>query len=380
MKKEKKINLLTLISYRFLPAKLGGHLAHVFFHNYISKYLNATVVGSIDNEDKGDLDFDLIPLFDRSKINPYIPFSYFFSLKKIVKEKNIDVIMCSHPYMGITAYFLSLVCKIPMVLYSHNIESERFKSMGKWWVPILFQYEKWVMHSARKIFFVAVEDLIWAEKNYKLDKSKLFVSPFGINMTEKPEKLESNKQNLISTYNLNPENKFLYFAGSYDYQPNIDAVHFILDEILPKLNPKLENFTILIIGKGLEENLIQKIKLSNGKVIYLGFVEDIRWVLDSADLMLNPMLSGGGIKTKAVEALGNNIKVVSTENGAGGLDREACGDMLTISADNDWNSLVENINFALNSKAEISNNFYEFYAWEHVTRRVEEEMGRISLV
>lgn len=373
MKKD-KINLLTLISYRFLPAKLGGHLAHVFFHNYISAYLNTIVAGSIDNEDKGDLKFKLIPVFDRNKINPYIPFSYLFKLRKIVKENKIDVIMCSHPYLGITAYFLSLICSIPMVLYSHNIESDRFKSMGKWWAPILFQYEKWVMHRASKIFFVAKEDLIWAERNYKLPMEKLVVSPFGINMTEKPIKLDSNKLNLITTYNLNQNDKFLYFAGSYDYQPNVDAVMYILNSIFPKLSLRLENFTILIIGKGLDQNIVERINLTNGKIIYLGFVEDIRWILDSTDIMLNPMLSGGGIKTKAVEALGNNIKVVSTENGAGGLDRNVCGEMLMISSDNNWEQFVENIVLALNSHLEISNEFYSFYAWDYVTKRVEEEM------
>ena len=75
---QKRLRLLTLISYKFLPAKLGGHLAHLYFHNYISAYLNPIVAGSVDNEDKGDLKFNLIPVFDRKKINPYFPFSYFF--------------------------------------------------------------------------------------------------------------------------------------------------------------------------------------------------------------------------------------------------------------------------------------------------------------
>jgi hypothetical protein len=375
---QKRINLLTLISYKFLPAKLGGHIAHLYFHNYISAYLNPIVAGSVDNKDKSDLNFKLIQVFDRKEINPYIPFSYFFKLRKIVKENKIDIIMCSHPYLGITAYFLSLICSIPMVLYSHNIESDRFKSMGKWWAPILYQYEKWVMHRASKIFFVAKEDLIWAERNYNLPMEKLVVSPFGINMTEKPVKLYSNKLNLINTYNLNTKDKFLYFAGSYDYQPNIDAVKFILDEIFPKLSLRLENFTILIIGKGLNQNIVERINLTNGKIVYLGFVENIRWVLDSADIMLNPMLSGGGIKTKAVEALGNNIKVVSTENGAGGLDRGVCGGMLMISPDNKWEQFVENIIISSNSNAEIHKEFYEFYAWENETKRVADEM--LSLV
>jgi hypothetical protein len=97
---QKRINLLTLISYKFLPAKLGGHIAHLYFHNYISAYLNPIVAGSVDNKDKSDLNFKLIQVFDRKEINPYIPFSYFFKLRKIVKEN--DHLMDASQY-GITS-------------------------------------------------------------------------------------------------------------------------------------------------------------------------------------------------------------------------------------------------------------------------------------
>lgn len=368
----RRVHLLTLISYKFLPAKLGGHLAHLYFHNYISQYLDSIVVAKKSNDVVTELEvvkFELIPLFGR-KYSPYIPLSYFFDLIQIVREKKIDVLMCSHPYMGITGYAVSRVSNIPMITYSHNIESERFKTLGKWWWKILFYYEKWVMSKSRLTFFVTEEDKQWAVENYKLNPAHCIVSPFGINLSEKPIKDKSYRINLCRKLAINTDTKILYFAGSYNYYPNDEAVEFIIDEIYPRLIEKRDDFVILIVGKGLNETLKEKITQTKGKIVYLGFVEDIREILYSADVMLNPMLSGGGIKTKAVEALGNNIKVVSTVNGSFGLDKSACNGMLWVSADKDWDKFVYNIHEALDSDNEILPEFYNQYYWGEVTKRL----------
>ena len=177
--------------------------------------------------------------------------------------------------------------------------------------------------------------------------------------------------------NIDLNTKLLYFAGSYNYHPNDEAVENILFEIYPRLSKYRNDFKILIIGKGLNEVLVKKINETKGAVIYLGFVENINDILYSADLMLNPMLSGGGIKTKAVEALGNNIKVVSTENGSFGLDVESCQGMVWISTDDNWSHFAENINLALNSEIEISEKFYSYYSWKNVTRRIVDELDRL---
>ena len=288
--------------------------------------------------------------------------------------------MCSHPYLGLLGYIASRMGKKPLLTYSHNIEADRFKSLNKWWWKILFYYEKWVMNSSQLVFFVTNEDRIWAIKNYALSDDKSIVSPFGINLIEKPIKDTKYKEALCHRLNIDLHTKLLYFAGSYNYHPNDEAVENILFEIYPRLSKYRNDFKILIIGKGLNEVLVKKINETKGAVIYLGFVENINDILYSADLMLNPMLSGGGIKTKAVEALGNNIKVVSTENGSFGLDVESCQGMLWISKDDNWSHFVENINLALNSETEISGKFYFYYSWKNVTRRIVDELDRVSLI
>ncbi|MCB0645030.1 MAG: glycosyltransferase family 4 protein [Saprospiraceae bacterium] len=374
------IKLLTLISYKFLPAKLGGHLSHVYFHNAVSTYLESIIAGRIENDPSSEknLRFELIPVF-RSQLGTYFPFSHSLDLVSIIRKRKINALMCSHPYLGPTGWLASRITHIPMVSYSHNIESERFRSMGRKWWRLMHHFEKWVMRKSAINFFVTEEDMIWAIDHYGLSPKACFVSPFGINLDKIPEKNTNAKNNWVKKGVIEPQDKLLYFVGSYDYQPNEQAVIDILHEVLPRLSKTNMAYKILIVGKGLSNVLKKEIEETTGKVVYVGFVEDIRDVLDAADVMLNPMSLGGGIKTKAVEALGNNIRVVSTEDGSKGLLQEVCGKMLLVSKDGDWDTFTQNIVLAASDKENIPDSFYAQYSWSGVTEKASQEIKKIIL-
>lgn len=368
-----KLKLLTLISYKFLPARTGGEIAHLQFHNHIADYIDNYVIGSSkNNESNYFLKFKLIAKF-KNRILTYLQIPYLYAIISTIKKERIDVLMCSHPYLGLSSYCAAKCCGIKLISYSHNIESERFRTLGKWWSPMLFHYEKWVLSVSEITFFVTEEDRRWAIKNYNLDVAKTKVSPFGINIDHKTHKDLQYRKKLQTKYGLQEDLKILYFIGTFPYEPNNQAVNFIIDEINPRLKKTDLKYKILVIGKNLDVETQKKIQVEDS-IEYLGFIDDIREILDSADIMLNPMLLGGGIKTKAVEALGHNIKVVSTTNGAFGLDPVACLDLLYISEDNNWGEFVDNILLASKSQSEISQKFYEHYYWGGVTKRVVDDI------
>lgn len=372
-----KLKLLTLISYKFLPARTGGEIAHVHFHNHIADYLDNYVVGSAKNNAEGTrLKFKLVSLF-KNKYLTYLQLPYLFSLLLLIKKEKIDFIMCSHPYLGFLGYLASLLTGKAMISYSHNIESERFKSLGKWWSALLFYYERWLLNVSKIVFFVTEEDRQWALSHYGIHRDTTRVSPFGIHLQEPPIKDPNYKARLQKKYKLESTTKILYFVGTFPYEPNNQAVDFILQEINPRLKNTGLDYKIFVAGKNLDMFRQEQIK-SSQNIIYMGFVDDIRELLDSADIMLNPMLLGGGIKTKAVEALGHNIKVVSTENGAFGLDKESCKNMLFTSEDNDWTAYTDNIISAIQTTSSILPDFYLKYYWGHVTQRVVKDLERLK--
>ncbi|MBK9571155.1 MAG: hypothetical protein IPO53_15415 [Chitinophagaceae bacterium] len=54
---------------------------------------------------------------------------------------------------------------IKVIIHTHNIEYQRFRSLGKWWWPLLKRYEKWSFQKADGLFFITPED-----KNFAITK------------------------------------------------------------------------------------------------------------------------------------------------------------------------------------------------------------------
>ena len=78
----------------------------------------------------------------------YINIFYFGMIKKIIRQNNISHIILEHPYYGWLAILLKNFCKVKLIIHSHNIEAERFRTVGKWWWKILWHYEKFVHSQA----------------------------------------------------------------------------------------------------------------------------------------------------------------------------------------------------------------------------------------
>ncbi|HET7002927.1 MAG TPA: glycosyltransferase, partial [Puia sp.] len=110
-------------------------------------------------------------------------------------------------------------------------------------------------------------------------------------------------------------------------------------------------------------------KASYPNVMILGFVENLELYLTGCNVFLNSVQSGGGIKTKLVEALAYNLNAVSTENGAIGINPAVCNGKLMICADNNWSAFAENIAGAINLKATIPAEFYHEFYWGNITKR-----------
>lgn len=104
-------------------------------------------------------------------------------------------------------------------------------------------------------------------------------------------------------------------------------------------------------------------------IIYAGFVDDIGIYFKGADVFINPITDGGGIKTKLVEALGYNLNAVSTVNGAIGVDPSLCNGKLLISDVDDWKLFAENMQKAVNINAEIPRVYFDHFNWQHIAQK-----------
>jgi glycosyltransferase involved in cell wall biosynthesis len=98
-----------------------------------------------------------------------------------------------------------------------------------------------------------------------------------------------------------------------DYQPNVEAARLLLQH-WPDIQAASGLERLLLIGRRAAQKFA-----SEGSVEVLSDVPDIRAALTSADVLIVPLVSGGGVRVKIIEAFALGLPVVSTRLGIEGL-------------------------------------------------------------
>ena len=107
------------------------------------------------------------------------------------------------------------------------------------------------------------------------------------------------------------------FVGNFEYPPNIDAVHWCVEEILPKVWQKLPDVRFAVCGYALPDRWRQR--WSDPRLEWVGFVPELTVEQQASAVFLAAVREGGGSKLKVLEALAAGLPVVSTSQGASGL-------------------------------------------------------------
>ena len=177
------------------------------------------------------------------------------------------------------------------------------------------------------------------------------------------------KKQIKEQYDIDSNYKILLFNGTLDYKPNVEAVEYIIKNINPTLLKKTGFlYKIIICGKGLPAIYNDLKDFKNQNIIYAGFVDDINLFFKGADIFLNPVITGGGIKTKLVEALGNNLTSISCRSGAFGIPTIIAQGKLIVVNDFDWNSFSDAI-FSAKVEENISTTFFNYFYWGNIAAK-----------
>ncbi len=112
-----------------------------------------------------------------------------------------------------------------------------------------------------------------------------------------------------------PRIKILYVASKNEI--NIHSFSYFIREIFPKVRAKLPDVQLAIAG-----NICEVVEDTDG-CIKLGYAENIDEVYDTVDVVINPILFGTGLKIKNIEALGQSKVLITTPEGAKGLEKGA---------------------------------------------------------
>ena len=362
--------ILSIVWYKVLPPVFGGQKVIAGFNKYLARHHQLVCLCSGNNESGDDHLYKFLPVLPVGKmqfINPLV----WRKIKSVAQKEMITHIILEHPYHGFAAIRAQRTTGSRLIVHSHNIESERFKQLGKWWWWLLSKYERWTHRKADLSLFITETDREFAIKHFGLSAEKCLVIPYGIERTLPNE----NAGTLIrERYKIDKTEKIFLFAGTLDYFPNTEAVRNIVDKVVPCLEKTSLRYKIIVCGRNRFDAFRHLARLSHPGIIMAGEVTDIENYFDAADVFINPVLSGGGIQTKNIDALAHHCPVVCFENMADGIPGEICGSKLLTVTKGNWEQFAELIMQAALHKEQTPDAFFAYFNWENIIRPLSEKI------
>ena len=134
--------------------------------------------------------------------------------------------------------------------------------------------------------------------------------------------------------------KDIAFLGGYRHRPNVEAVEFFCNSVMPRLVAKLPDVRFLVYGSHMPKEFEQ---YQSDNVSLIGFVEDIADVYDNARLFVSPLLSGAGLKGKIIECMSSGLPSVISPISAEGTGLVHTQSTFVADSVDEWCEYIERI-------------------------------------
>jgi sugar transferase (PEP-CTERM/EpsH1 system associated) len=141
--------------------------------------------------------------------------------------------------------------------------------------------------------------------------AKVFAIPNGIDATYFSPENVGARPNITGA-------PLIVFTGQMDYWPNVDAVVWFSNTVLPKLREKFSAATFYIVGAH-PSAAVQALSSRPG-IVVTGQVPDVRPYIGHADVVVAPMRIGRGIQNKVLEGMSMARPVIVTPQALEGID------------------------------------------------------------
>jgi len=293
---------------------------------------------------------------------------YLAMMRQLLREEVFDLIHCEWMHYG--AYVTGLNDR-PRFLSSHNIESMPWQR--------LYEHERNPMK--RTLLYLEWKKMLSFEKSVcqafdhigavSKDDLDMFKSLFGCeSVSIIPNGIDVGYYDAVRP---RPENKTLVFSASFDAFVNQDAVRYFMQSIFLKILMNDPNVRVIFLGKDPPDSLRQ---YSSERVTFTGTVDDVRPYLSQVSICIVPVRVAGGSRIKILEAMSARLPVVSTPEGAEGLE-VVSGEHLLIARNEDEFAkyvmeLLGNSALAQSMTAKARKVVEELYDWDRIAPLLEQ--------
>src|SRR5690606_697485 len=147
------------------------------------------------------------------------------------------------------------------------------------------------------------------------DRQLLIEAGAGRDIRVIPIAIDTDEQAVVQR---RPSGPHIIHIGTMYWQPNIDALTWFLEDIYPLIKAQVPDVRCTLIGSRPPESLIQHSRTDRTLTV-TGYVEDPMPFMEDASMMIVPLLAGGGMRVKILNALSQGIPMVSTSIGCEGI-------------------------------------------------------------
>lgn len=227
---------------------------------------------------------------------PYVAIRY---LSEIKKYKNIKII-----YYGQDLHFLREMRTFEVTREKKHLSlSKNYKKM---------EYD--IIEKADVIYFPSVVEKNIIKKDFPSKTVEVIpVYTYTLENIPEPKTFE--------------ERKDILFVGNFKHIPNVDGLTWFVNKIFDRVIEKIPDVKLNIAGSNINDIIL---KLKSPNINILGFVSDekLSELYKNSRVIIAPLRFGAGMKGKVIEAIYNQIPVITTHIGAEGI--ENLNDIITI--------------------------------------------------
>jgi glycosyltransferase involved in cell wall biosynthesis len=172
----------------------------------------------------------------------------------------------------------------------------------------------------RTVFTLSEEDREWANRLYPEARVQVLRYPGGIDHVGLPRQEVPGR---------------VLFVGALQRPLNIQYLRYLAEKVWPDVRREVPGGELLVVGGGLP---VKERELLSGipGVRLTGFVEDLESEYKSTSVFAAPILTGGGVIVKILDAMAAGVPVVTTSFGNEVIRAEAGKDILVADSPEDF--------------------------------------------
>jgi len=204
---------------------------------------------------------------------------------------------------------------VKIVLFFHNLMTLQYKNIYRSRTDlakkVIAFMEYLQIRKFEKTMLLQMENAVLLTK---IENEAVRILSPDTNIYEIP--LEINLNEYIPAPDLIDQQR-ITFTGTMSYEPNHEGASYFIIKIIPLIRRDFPNARFFVVGMNPPKYLQD---LGDDRIIITGEVKNMQEYINKSAVIVVPLLSGGGMRYKILEAFALSKAVVSTSVGAEGIE------------------------------------------------------------